>query len=486
MFQRILPCAALLLAALSGCNKATDSDVKGKADFPVDAKQKAAFVAEGMPADLAEFLAAAKMDTQTVGDGAYKFTQTFPNGATREATFRITPGKSHSPTADEAARVAKGGPAIYACSLSIDSATAGTRKLDLGYFVPASGLPAGIAAAKRAAEDGAGIAYGEVARTGADVAIGSLLDAATNRGIPGSGALTGIYAIASLGSAVSGGMQLSQQQGRWELELDALEKCAKNPTNPLTKSDPTYTPKAVGKINEARNELKEVSAFRFLNQMNETSAGLNPTTGRMAIAMKAGWAWNEQTLGDYSENTIMREVRKLVVPCSDSTPKLEGNVKVSSVCEEQQSTGTTTTTVEITSTAGWEWSEAMQTYQAKGTYDYVRTVTSVSVKTCIRKETSKGEVEGTLMWTTDPDYIRIMGYDYLGGGFVNTEVDWTESCEGTSGTVPEQIDWLPKIQGMSGGSGIAGEESKPICIGPGASGTQTWKWSFALPAPPSK
>lgn len=126
MILRILPCAMLSLMALLGCNKATDSDVKGKADFPVDAKQKAAFVAEGMPADLAEFLAAAELDTQTVAAGAYGFTQTFPNGATREATLRFTPGKSYTPTAEEAERVAKGGLAIYACSLSIDSSTEGS------------------------------------------------------------------------------------------------------------------------------------------------------------------------------------------------------------------------------------------------------------------------------------------------------------------------------------------------------------------------
>jgi hypothetical protein len=182
----------------------------------------------------------------------------------------------------------------------------------------------------------------------------------------------------------------------------------------------------------------------------------------------------------------MREVRRMVVPCSDAPIKLEGNVKVSTLCNEPGSGTSRVTVTEIVSEVGWVWDENFRTYLSRGTYEYTRTVTSTGTKTCVFKETAKGSIdnEGSLALFTDPDYIKFTGYDYLAGGDVETEMAWTESCQGTSGTGPVTITWLPDIRGISGGSSISGEKVEPVCIGLESSGTETTKFNFALPAPP--
>lgn len=76
--------------------------------------------------------------------------------------------------------------------------------------------------------------------------------------------------------------------------------------------------RAAARVQAARSELKEVSSVRFLNIMTETGSGLTPATAVAGVGLKQGFLWSEQTMNNYSENTIMREIRLGVVSCGVS------------------------------------------------------------------------------------------------------------------------------------------------------------------------
>lgn len=319
---------------------------------------------DSVPADIARFFAAVKWDSKCPNDTTCIYLQTFPNGATRQITLRVDPNRQYTPTPDEIANTAPGSAPIYAFKYASNVQADGTVQIDLNYFVAKEGLPKGPAkmaqasslraeeprgsalvqlaalradeprgialmqlAAGTGATDGAGISWGEIGKEGADVGIGSLIDYAKERGIR-VGPLGSIFALASALSDVTEALDLSKQNRKWLSELDSLEKCAANPTNQLAKSDPNYSKNTVAMLQSARRELKLNTAVRFLNQMTEVGSGITPVTAVMSIGLKQGFVWSDQTLGDFSENTIMREARVAVVACED-----EPAVKVASPAE---------------------------------------------------------------------------------------------------------------------------------------------------------
>ena len=65
--------------------------------------------------------------------------------------------------------------------------------------------------------------------------------------------------------------------------------------------------------------------------MTEKAADFNEVTEVLAVGLKAGFEWSEQTLADYSENTIMREARVAVVRCDDAADA-KGNMSYAYEC----------------------------------------------------------------------------------------------------------------------------------------------------------
>ena len=79
-------CVLTLLVAmtLSDCKK----DMNPDNSFPVNETFAMELISKGIPADIAQFFAAAKMETSTPDDRTCIYLQTFPNGASREMTLR--------------------------------------------------------------------------------------------------------------------------------------------------------------------------------------------------------------------------------------------------------------------------------------------------------------------------------------------------------------------------------------------------------------
>jgi hypothetical protein len=488
----------LMVMALSGCKKNLEPD------FPVNNTIKAELIGKGIPADIAQFFAGARMETKSPNDTTCIYLQTYPNGATREITLRVSPNRHYTPTPGEIANITPGGAPIYDFKYASSVQSDGTTKIDLNYYVAAEGLPVGEAnhtlssaletdqprskalleiAGGKGGTEGAGISWEEIGNKGSDVAIGSLIDYAKETGI-NVGLLGSIYALASALSDVVGALDLSKQNTGWMLELADLENCAANPTNQVAKSDPNYSPAAVAKIQAARSELEQVTAVRFLNIMTETGSGINPVTAILSVGLKQGFVWSEQTLGNYSESTIMREARLAVVPCDNSA--LDGNIDVLWDCTSTIADQVDHEMWHIVTKVNWVYNPSDKQYYSQGnfTYEYTSTSTANGI-TCTDKKFAAGSIAntGVLLVINDPALQNMMGYGYSAAGQIDIDATVTSSCPGTSGLENVRINWLPPIKAYQGtGGSYEGEMTNPSCIGGSATGTEKVTWSFSVPS----
>jgi hypothetical protein len=482
-------CAVLIVLAamaISGCKKDNGGTTN---DFPVNKTFASELIGKGIPADIAQFFAAARMETKSPNDTTCIYLQTFPNGATREMTLRVSPKRQYTPTPDEIANTSSGSIPIYGFKYASSVQADNTTQIDMNYYVAKSGLPKGDEllkiAAGTVATDGAGISWEEIGKKGADVGIGSVIDYYKDKGV-NVGNLGSAYALASALSDVTGALDLSKQTNAWMTELDALEKCAANPTNQVARSDPNYSAAAVAKIQAARSELKQVSAVRFLNNMTETGTGITPVTAVLSVGLRQGFLWSEQTLNNYSENTIMRESRLTVVPCNDSGV-LDGNIDVLWECLDQAGSQSTTVheVVHTVTKVKWVFDPASRQYVSQGSYTFEDILTfSLGGDTCTTKRTSTGDIgtTGRLLIITEPALQNLLGFSYSAQGEIATQVATSHSCSGIPHMEPYTIIWLPPISGFPGtGGSYEGEMTKPSCIGITSTGTVKVKWAFSVP-----
>jgi len=469
-------------------------------NFPVNEPAAAAITAMGVPADAARFIAASRLEISSPDGKTYVLKQTFPNGAVRNATLTFTPDQMYAPTAEEAAAVAAGAPAVYDKHYTSSAGPAATIKTDLRYFIPTAGIPPSVVARFPSStplpftddelladgESGAGAAWSETAAAGADVGIGSVIDYAVSHGIPVQ-SLAVIYAFASALSSLSTATDISRQTDPLFRELAELENCAAHPTNQVARSDPNYVPTTVGIVQSARSELQEVTGVRFLNVMTQTLSGLTPASAVVGAALTSGFSSNDATLRDYTNGTIMREARAAVVACDDPG-SLRGNIDVLMTCDSTLGSQTDHETWHTVSSVGWVWNPAAQQYHSVGTtmYEHVHTTMSAT-GTCTLTETCTGDLtnQGAIAVIPDQAAAQILGYGYVGGGNANVYGTRVTTCPANSGPFDDMIEWLPTIMGFPGvGGQIEGMKTEPYCVGTGSSGTKVWTWSFALPPMP--
>ena len=372
--------------SLNSCKKDNGATAN---DFPVNQTFAMELIAKGIPLDVAQFFAAAKMEISKPNDTTCIYLQTFPNKATREITLTVNPDKQYTPTSEEIANTIMGSSPVYNFKFSSGVKVDGTPLIKMSYFIPKSGLTKRTGlfqdAGDNVANGGIGITITEYGKAGADLTIGSLIDYARESGV-NTGPLGSIYALASALSSVTGALDLSRQNSTWLAELDALERCAANPTNQIAMNDPNYSATAVARVQAARSELQEVNSVRFLNMMTETGSGLTPATAVAGVTLKQGFLWSEQTINNYSENTIMREVRLGVVSCGDPVPlpaAFDGNIDVVWDCTTTTPTQTDHTVEHTVTSVRWVFDPAQMLYTSEGTltFEYTLTITAGG-KTC--------------------------------------------------------------------------------------------------------
>jgi len=218
--------------------------------------------------------------------------------------------------------------------------------------------------------------------------------------------------------------------------------------------------------------------------MTETCTGITPVTAVLSVGLKQGFQWSEQTLNNYSENTIMREARLAVVPCNDSG-MLDGNIDVLWECTNQWGSQVDHTVVHTVTKMKWVFDPVSRQYVSHGSYTFEYTLTSTAGGiTCTDKKFAAGSIANTgrLLVINDPAYQQVMGYGYSAAGYIEAQVTATYSCAGTSLLEGRTIDWLPPIKAYQGtGGSYEGEMTNPSCIGNSSTGTEKVKWSFSVP-----
>jgi hypothetical protein len=327
----LLPAMALLCASCGGGGGGGSGESTTN-EFPVDEPLAAALIARGVPSDIARYFAAGKRESDCATSTVCTYRQTYPNGATRDMTLSAVSGAFYVPTADELANASSFSSPVFDVTYVASGVDDVSTQIDLGFFVPTTSIPSGVAAKPQAAlstrapdaaltrlataavaADGISIDWAESGKVGADVAIGSVLEHYKNVG--GAKTVGTVYSVASAAASVATSLEVSVQTRAWLAELDALEYCAAHPTNPLAAKDPGYSAAAVDKVRAVRAEVKASSAVRFLAVMDETATGLHPVLAVLAIPLKQAYIWVEQTQVTVAES-FMREARAAVVSCS--------------------------------------------------------------------------------------------------------------------------------------------------------------------------
>jgi len=109
-------------------------------NFPVNETFAMELIARGIPSDVAQFFAAAKIEINKPNDTTCIYLQTFPNKATREITLTVNSNKQYTPTSEEIANTITGSSPVYDFKFSSSVQVDGTPRIKMSYFIPKSGL----------------------------------------------------------------------------------------------------------------------------------------------------------------------------------------------------------------------------------------------------------------------------------------------------------------------------------------------------------
>jgi hypothetical protein len=202
----------------------------------------------------------------------------------------------------------------------------------------------------------------------------------------------------------------------------------------------------------------------------------------MSIGLKDGFFWSEQTLGDYSENTIMREARVAVVKCSDEGADAKGNLTYMLDCTNGTGNSSSRIQLNIVANVDWRWKVGVL-YRPEGTYVYTQTETLGGGK-CVATGTASGSIvqdHGTMFVrrTRAEEQNARYGYEirFVGPQFM---VNYKSSCRPPY-SLPGSLHIFEGIHGPNGSTGmITGQQTNTTCNGAPAG---LMKWSFAVPDP---
>ena len=264
----------------------------------------------GLDRKSAAYLAQVKASVVSQDNTSVHLRFTFPDNRTADETITITPDAQYMPSAAELAPTGGATMPIASRKFSAKAVSPDKTQVSLQYVVPLGAVPPGLQQAIRG-------------RTSATQWF-SLVPSAWAQSSGGGAGVSASFemaqtlydALSDIGNAFS----KSQEHSNWMQQLDAMENCAKNPTNPLTQKayqeDPGYRDRVLSNIQDARSEVQQMTAVRFLNQEANVATGLvdapiGQLTGKVSD-------WNEDVLKDLS-NQQVQDIGKSV-NCQDAPP----------------------------------------------------------------------------------------------------------------------------------------------------------------------
>ncbi|MBZ5655004.1 MAG: hypothetical protein LAO56_06955 [Acidobacteriia bacterium] len=264
----------------------------------------------GLDRKSAVYLAQVKTSVVSQDNISVHLRFTFPDNLTADETITITPDAQYTPSAVELSGSGGTSLPIYGRKFAAKAIGPDKAQILLQYVVPLNSVPPGLQQTIRGRASAAQwftlvpSAWAQSGGGGAGVSSSFEM------------AQTLYDALSDIGNAFS----KSEEHSNWMQQLDAMENCAKNPTNPLTQKayqeDPGYGDKVLSNIQDARSEVQQMTAVRYLNQeasvaTNLVDAPIGQLTGQVSD-------WNENVLKDLS-NQQVQDIGKSV-NCEDGPP----------------------------------------------------------------------------------------------------------------------------------------------------------------------
>jgi len=126
---------------------------------------------------------------------------------------------------------------------------------------------------------------------------------------------------------VSEAMDFSDQESQWMMRLDALEQCARHPTQTVTQNayrqNPQYQQQTIDAIEQARTEVKQATGAWYVNE--EASVGsqlIKGVPGLLSNLSGKMSSWNDTALRQIGDG-LVTDAAKLV-DCDLAPPPLHG------------------------------------------------------------------------------------------------------------------------------------------------------------------
>jgi|GEM_PF-2679028 hypothetical protein len=308
---------------------------------------------EGLTPTGAIFLALTKFEVQALAKNEYRIRASFPTKNTADFTITLL--------ADQKQRKIPVAPASGGNSLPIYLAAsdfdeqAGGLQFRLEFLIAADAFPEGSLDSFRSSTGSSKIesfldsvfprAYAAAARAPDDVDSDPVVRtivkgfvtrfrnellkafeqaAAKDVPLPKSGVVKPLTTVESSTKSVISSWDAREEHLSWMEQLERAQRCAENPTNPLTKK--MYQEVAGSKektlqlIQEARLEVQMNTAVRFLGIMNKLALRLvspHPIIGIVADAMVA---WSDGTLKGVNSERVLA-IQRMVTECKEEEEK---------------------------------------------------------------------------------------------------------------------------------------------------------------------
>jgi hypothetical protein len=285
---------------------------------------------QGLTEAEALFAGLTRVEVEQVSPLQYRLALSFPTLNTAIWTVTLIPDQTGDPDAPESVS------ASYA-----DSEDGFSFRVE--YFVPYAELPDDVEREIRGASAGRGhlVAFAGIGalppdltasdESGVKVVAEGIVQEMQQNGIAeflktldsalGAGArLERMYDALKAGLAVKDAWALKSELETLNKRLDALEDCARNPTNPVTKrayqEDPAQLQRVLDEIADARVHVKSNVAMMFVGMISSTGGGLGgPVGSALGYVLGPAASYLKQELTKLNEQRL-RELDELIPDCS--------------------------------------------------------------------------------------------------------------------------------------------------------------------------
>ena len=237
---------------------------------------------------------------------AVQLAVTLPEGQVAGVTMTFQPGVPYTPTEAERAGQSQGRQ-VFGVRLTHTDTPEGRRVL-LSYVVPADALPPELRQRVLGKPETAGpqlvrAAHAQALNTWTGLQTGYDL------GKYGSGikpkTLGKLY---SNYKKVVNAWDSAEQYAVWMREFDAMERCARNPTQTVTQNayqqDPAYQQRTLDAIQQARSEAQQAAGLGFVNQEASVAMQLTEAPGALRGVTDKVADWNNAALRDIGNQLV--------------------------------------------------------------------------------------------------------------------------------------------------------------------------------------